>query len=87
MLMMKSVVLKMILPSKKYDECNTALKDIHSDNVNKLIFSQLNINSIRNKIGYLATQVKGKRDILMISETKTNRRIFEKKIVSNFKTL
>ena len=32
-------------------------------------------------------QVKGKRDILMISETKTNRRIFEKKIVSNFKTL
>ena len=45
-------------------------ENIRSDNLNKLIFAHLNINSIRNKLELLATQVKGKIDILMISETK-----------------
>ena len=54
------------LIAKKYDECNITLKTIRSDNVNKLIFAHLNINSIRNKFKFLATQVKGKIDILMI---------------------
>ena len=44
---------------KKYDECNITLKTIRSDNVNKLIFAHLSINSIRNKFEFLATQVKG----------------------------
>ena len=57
------------LTAKKYDECNITLKTIRSDNVNKLIFAHLNINSIRNTFEFLATQVKGKIDILMISET------------------
>ena len=43
---------------------------MRSDNTNKLIFAYLNINPIRNKFEFLATQVKGKIDILMISETK-----------------
>ena len=60
------------LTAKKYDEYNITLKTISNDDVNKLIFSHLNINSIRNKFEYLATQVKGKIDILMVSETKIN---------------
>ena len=69
-LILKSVVLKMILLPKKYDECNITLKTIRSDNVKKLILAHLDINSIRNKFEFLATQVKGKIDILMISEIK-----------------
>ena len=38
-------------------------KTIRGDNVNKLIFAHLNVNSIRNKFEFLATQVKGKIDI------------------------
>ena len=41
-----------------------------SDNVNKLIFAHININSIRNNLQFSALQVKGKTDILMILETK-----------------
>ena len=48
------------------------MKIMRSDNVNKLIFSHLNSDSIRNKLEFLDTQVKGKIDILMISETKIN---------------
>ena len=43
---------------------------MRSDNINKLIFAHLNINSARNKSKFLATQVKGKIAVLMISETK-----------------
>ena len=71
-LMLKSVILKMILLPKKYNQCNITLKTIHGDNVNTLIFAHLNINSVRNKFEYLTTQVKGKVDILMISENKIN---------------
>ena len=46
------------------------LKTIRSDNTNKLIFAHLNINSIRNKFEFLATQVLGKIDVLTISGTK-----------------
>ena len=38
--------------------------------MSKIIVGQLNINSIRNKFDFLAQQVKGNIDILMISETK-----------------
>ena len=40
------------------------------DNLNKLIFALLNINSIRNKFELPSEQVKGYVDVLMISETK-----------------
>ena len=46
------------------------LKNIRSDNMNKLIFAHLNINSITNNFEFLAEQIKGKIDILMISVTK-----------------
>ena len=58
------------LTVKKYDECNITLETIRSDNANKLIFAHLNINSIKNKFEFLATQVQGKINIFMISETK-----------------
>ena len=43
------------------------MKTIRSENANKLVFAHLNINSIGNKFEFLATQVKGKIDVLMIS--------------------
>ena len=43
---------------------------LHIKNINKIIVGRLNINSIRNKFDFLAQQVKGNVDILMISETK-----------------
>ena len=43
--------------------------------MNELIFAHLNINSIGNKCEFLAMQVKGNIDILMISETKNDERI------------
>ena len=61
------------LTAKKHDECNITLKIIRSDNLNKVFFARLNINSIRNKFQFLATQVKSKIDILMISETKIDK--------------
>ena len=60
------------LTAKKYGECNLAVKTICSDNINKLIFADLNINCIRNKFEFLARQVNGKLGILMILETKIN---------------
>ena len=51
---------------------NTDLKSIRIMNLNKIVLRQLNINSIRNKFNFLAYQVKGNIDILMISETKLN---------------
>ena len=46
------------LIAKKYDECNITLKTIRSDNVNKIIFNHLNVNSIRNKFEFLASNLK-----------------------------
>ena len=46
------------------------LKSLRIRNLNKIVVGHLNINSIRNKFDFLAHQVKGNIDILMISETK-----------------
>ena len=64
-LTLKGTILKMILLPKKYDKFNITLKAIRNDNVNKLIFAHLNINSIRNKFESLAMLVKGEIDILI----------------------
>ena len=58
-----------------YDEIvdhitNADLKSLRIRNLNKIFVGHLNINSIRNKFDFLAHQVKGNIDILMISETK-----------------
>ena len=52
--------------------CNSSLQSIFKDNLNKLIFSHLNINSIRNTNDILADIIKDKIDILMISESKVD---------------
>ena len=39
-------------------------------NLNRIIISQININSTRNKIEFLSEAVLGNTDILMVSETK-----------------
>ena len=49
---------------------HSSLQTIRKDNLNKLIFAHLNINSIRNKFDSLADIIKDNIDILMISETK-----------------
>ena len=49
------------LTAKKYDECNITPKTTRSENVNELIFAYLNINSIKNKFEFLATQLKEKQ--------------------------
>ena len=54
----------------KVSDCNNTLKSLRKDNLNKLIFAHLNINSIRNKFELLSEQIKGNVDVLMISETK-----------------
>ena len=51
---------------------NSSLQIICKDNVNKLFFAHLNINSIRNKFDSLADIIKDNIDILMISETKVD---------------
>ena len=52
----------------KVSDCNNTLKSLRKDNLNKLIFAHLNINSIQNKFELLSEQIKG--NVLMISETK-----------------
>ena len=49
---------------------NSSLQDKRKDNLNKLIFAHLNINSIRNKFDSLVDAIKYNIDILIISETK-----------------
>ena len=46
------------------------LKFIRKENLNKLIVTHLNINSIRNKFGFLLNKIKGNVDVITISETK-----------------
>ena len=45
---------------------NSVLKSLRCNNLSKLVFAHLNINSIRNKFELLCEQV----DVLMVSETK-----------------
>ena len=53
---------------------NSSLQNTRKDNLNKLIFAHLNINSIWNMFDSLADMIKDKDNIdtLMISETKVD---------------
>ena len=53
-----------------HSDAQQVLKDIRKSNVNKLIFGQLNINSLRNKFDMVSELIKGFVDVFMISETK-----------------
>ena len=46
------------------------LNSLRCNNLNKLVFAHLNINSIRNKFELLSEQVRGNVDVLTVSETK-----------------
>ena len=48
------------------------LKKLRIKNLNRVIISQININSIRNKIKLISEAVFGNIDILMVFETKTD---------------
>ena len=54
------------------DNFKDTLKKLRINNLNRVIISQININSIRNKIELLSEAVLGNIDILMVSETKTD---------------
>ena len=56
---------------KEKSGTNSSLQVILKDNLNKLIFAHLNINSIRNKSDSLADIIKDNINILMISGTKS----------------
>ena len=47
-----------------------SIRQPRRDNVNKIIFAHLNINSVRNKFDLVADLMKGKIDVLMTSESK-----------------
>ena len=52
------------------DNFKDIFKKLRIKNLNRVIISQININSIRNKIELLSEAVLGNIDILMVSETK-----------------
>ena len=63
----------------KVEECNyipqnasfnNELNSMRIKHVNKLIITHLNNNSLRNKFKFLEELIRGKIDILMVSETK-----------------
>lgn len=54
-----------------YDSFKETLKKLRIKNLNGVNISQININSIRNKMELLSKSVLGNIDILMFSETKT----------------
>ena len=53
-------------------EPHKALENIRRRNINRLIFAQLNINSLRNKFESLQHIINKNIDVLLISETKTD---------------
>ena len=52
------------------DNFKDTLKKLKIKNVNRVIISQININSIRNKIELSSEAVSGNIDIFMVSEIK-----------------
>ena len=58
--------------SKTFCTETNHLKSLRKNNLNKLIFAQLNINSIRNKFEFLAKDRASNVDLLIILETKTD---------------
>ena len=56
---------------KENDKCqNINLHSLRQENPNRPIFAQININSMRNKFQFLASQTINNVDVLLVSETK-----------------
>ena len=47
-------------------DAKKALKTMRTQNLNKIIIAQLNINSLRNKFEMLCEEINGNIDILLI---------------------
>ena len=57
------------LPSKSVNSFSVrSIRDVCKRNLKYIILGHLNINSIRKKFDLLAHQIKGKDDIMVISE-------------------
>ena len=57
------------LPSKSVNSVSVgSIRDVRKRNLKRIILGHLNINSIRKKFDLLAHQIKGKDDIMVISE-------------------
>ena len=48
------------------ERCRSVLNSLRTDNLDKLIFAHLNINSISNKFNYLSKQIRSNVDILLV---------------------
>ena len=60
-----------------------SLKAIQKHNLNRIVVTHLNINSLRNKFDYLIEQIMGNIDILVISETKFGSSFFTGQFLIN----
>ena len=58
------------LSNVSHSDAQRVLIDIRKSNANKLVFGQLNINSLRNKFDMLSELIKDFVNLFMISETK-----------------
>ena len=58
------------LDGESATDCKKFLKSLRTSNPDKLVFSHLNINFIRNTFEMLSDQIKGNIDTLLVSETK-----------------
>ena len=65
----REVVAHFLCLEKSKSGTNSSLQTIRKDNLDKLIFAHMSINSIRNKFDSLADIRKDNIDILMILET------------------
>ena len=54
---------------EKDNRQNIILKSLREENPNRLVFLQININSVKNKIQFLASQIINNVDVLLVSET------------------
>ena len=57
---------------QKVTDGNRVLKSLSCNNLNKLVFAHMNINSIRNKFELLSDEVRDNADVLMVPKTKTD---------------
>ena len=68
------------LDAESTTDCKKFLKSLRTSNPDKLVFSHLNINSIRNKFEMLSDQIKGNIEVLVVSEKK----IYDSFPIGNF---
>ena len=61
---------KTVDTNESYENFSSSLIKIKRENINRIAFAQININSIRNKFDMLSSAINGNINILVITETK-----------------